>query len=147
MRIFEANGVITPESDKKNIKYIFEVPENAGSLTVKYSYNPKTVEDKADALGIVNKALSKYGASQINPENMLPVNNLITLSFDENGKYRGACHRQSNEQTIVIAEENSTHGVFNRKIEAGEWCIVLNVHFVGCNVNYNITVDDEEVCE
>ena len=29
------------ENDKKNVTYTFEVPENAGSLTVKFSYYPK----------------------------------------------------------------------------------------------------------
>lgn len=147
MRIFEASGVITPAEDKKNITYIFEVPENTEKLIINYSYNPKTVESRADALRLINSGLSKYNALHINPELELPVKNLITLSFDENGKYRGACHRQPNEQTVVIASENSTPGVINRPLESGEFSIMLNCHFVGCDVNYTITVDDEEVEE
>lgn len=144
MLIFSKSGVITPANDKTNISHSFSVPSGVKKLVVKYSYNPKTVDDKADALGIVNKALSKYSASFLNPEKMLPVKNLTTLSFDENGKYRGACHRQPNEQTVVIAENNSTPGVFNRAVEEGEWNIVLNVHYVGCDVNYEIEIEGED---
>lgn len=144
MQIFSKSGVITPANDKTNIKLSFSVPAGVKKLVVKYRYNPKMVEDRADALSIVNKGLSKYGASFINPENVLPVKNLVTLSFDENGKYRGACHRHPNEQTVIIAESNSTPGIFNRPVENGEWDIVLNVHYVGCDVNYEIEIDGED---
>lgn len=141
MTIFSTTGIVSPEKDKTNITHSFKVPEGVNKIVVKYSYNPKTVENRADALNIVNKGLSKYGASFVDPQSVLPVKNLITLSFDENGKYRGACHRQPNEQTVVIANENSTPGIFNREIEEGEWNIVLNVHYVGCDVNYCIEIE------
>lgn len=144
MVIFSNKGVITPAKSKTNVVLNFSVPQNVKRLVVKYCYNPKLVEDKSEALDIVNKALSRYNASFIDPEKELPVKNLITLSFDENGKYRGACHRQPNEQTVVIAESNSTVGIINRKVEAGEWDVVLNVHYAGCNVNYEIEIEGED---
>lgn len=143
MKLFSAQGVATVQESKTNIKYTFDVPEGIKRLTVKYSYNPKTVEDRAAALNIINAGLKQYKAEGINPEAQLPVKNLLTLSFDENGRYRGACHRQANEQAIVIAESNSTAGIFNREIEAGEWSICLNAHYIGCDVRYEIEVEGE----
>lgn len=143
MIIFQKAGAISPAQSKTNIKFNFNVPDGIKTLVVRYGYNPKTVEDRAEALGLINKGLSSYGASFIDPETMLPVKNLVTLSFDENGRYRGACHRQANEQTVYITSANSTAGIINREVEAGEWDVVLNVHYVGCDVNYEITVEGE----
>lgn len=143
MIIFQNAGVISPAQSKTNIRLDFNVPDGIKTLIVRYAYNPKAVEDRADALGLINNALSTYGAGFIDPETMLPVKNLVTLSFDENGEYRGACHRQANEQTVYISSANSTAGIINREVKAGEWDAVLNVHYVGCDVNYEITVEGE----
>ena len=144
MLIFTEKGLVKPSDDKSNIVLEFNVPEDIKTLIVKYKYNPKTVENRAEAMSIVNKGLNKYNASFINPESMLPINNLITLSFDENGKYRGACHRQPNNQTIVISNENSTPGIVNKRLEAGKWAVVLNVHYVACRVDYEIEIEGEK---
>lgn len=73
----------------------------------------------------------------------MPVNNLVTLSFDENGRYRGACHRQPNEQTVVISEKGSTPGIVNGSVEAGDWDVMLNIHYIGCTVQYSILITGE----
>jgi hypothetical protein len=143
MVIFSKEGKISNQQDKTNIKLNFNVPQGIECLTVKYSYNPKTVDDTAIANKIISEGIKKYNINFANVEAFLPVKNLVTLSFDENGSYRGACHRQPNEQTIKIAEKNSTAGIINRKIEAGEWDVVLNVHFAGCTINYSIEIEGE----
>lgn len=144
MLIFEKKGIITALENKTNIFHQFIVPENISKIKVYYTYSPKNVEDDINARLILNEAVKKYNAEILNPATFLPVKNLVTLSFDECGNYRGACHRQANEQTIIISENNSTPGIINRKIEAGKWNIVLNVHFAGCNINYMLQVYGEE---
>lgn len=143
MTIFKKAGKITPADDKTNIKLDFHVPDGISKLTVKYSYSPKTIEDKNLADLAVATGMEKYGVHFANPDEFKPVKNLVTLSFDEKGKYRGACHRQPNDQTVIIGETDSTPGVFNRKIMPGNWDIVLNVHFAGCEIEYNIEIDGE----
>lgn len=143
MIVFSTKGKITPEDDKTNIKHTFTVSEGTKSLTVKYSYTPKIVEDKTLATLAVTNAMEKYDVKSLNSEAFFPVKNLVTLSFDECGKYRGACHRQPNEQTITIAAQNSTPGIFNREIQSGEWDVVLNIHFAGCDIEYEIEIDAE----
>jgi hypothetical protein len=143
MLIFSTDGKLTPNDDKTNIKIPFTVPSGTNSLVVKYSYSPKTVEDKTLAMKAVAGAMEKYRVNFADAQAFFPVNNLVTLSFDECGKYRGACHRQPNEQTVVIAPSNSTPGIFNRELSAGEWCVVLNAHFIGCDIDYSISIEGE----
>ncbi len=143
MNLYSQSGIITTAMDKTNVELKFQVPQGIKSLTVKYSYNPKVVDDKELAYSAVVNSMKKYDVGFANPEAFMPVKNLVTLSFDECGEYRGACHRQPNEQVIFISDKNSTPGILNRSIRSGEWKIVLNVHFVGCDVNYNIEVEGE----
>lgn len=144
MQLLKISGIINECDDKTNISHSFSVPENTKKITVNYSYSPKTVENKTLAEQEIAQAMKKYNIRFADPASFLPVKNLVTLSFDENNQYRGACHRQPNEQTIVISETNSTPGIINRKIQSGQWKIVLNVHFAGCEIKYNLEIKGEE---
>lgn len=143
MIIFSKQGRITEQDDKTNISFDFTVPDGIKKLTVKYSYSPKEVEDRISANRAIVSGMKKYGVSFADPEAFMPVKNLVTLSFDENGGYRGACHRQPNKQTVIISESGSTPGILNRPIKAGNWDIMLNVHFAGCDIDYSIEIDGE----
>lgn len=144
MIIFNKKGRITPADDKTNIRLNFTVPDGATKLIVKYHYSPKDVEDEKTACQLIYDGMKKYNMDVANVTSFMPVHNLVTLSFDECGVYRGACHRQPNDQTVIIANENSTPGIFNRPVKAGEWDVVLNVHFAGCDIDYTISVEVEE---
>lgn len=144
MLIFSTKGKVTTANDKKNLIHRFDVPENIKSLTIKYSYSPKTIENREKAVSLVRGCFEKYDERLIGkPADYLPVKNLITLSLDENGRYRGAAHRQSNDQTHIISENFASPGFIKGKINSGEWDIMLNVHFIGCDADYNITVEGE----
>lgn len=142
MLILLKEGVITPKQDKTNITLPFSVSKGTEKLIIKYEYNPKIIEDEALSGKYLENGRKKYN-TDFNFDDFKEVKNLITLSFDECGKYRGACHRQPNTQKIIIAESGSTYGVENRKLEPGEWDVMLNCHFVGCDVNYKIEVEGE----
>lgn len=142
MLIFSKQGKITPEQDKTNIVFTFDVPFGTKKLTVNYSYAPKLVENEELAVSYLENGRKKYDVD-FDLELFKPVKNHITLSFDECGNYRGACHRQPNEMTVYIAEENSTPGIENRKIMSGQWDVMLNVHFIGCDVEYKIEIEGE----
>lgn len=143
MRIFSQSGVIMPQQDKTNIAFNFNVPEGVKRLKIEYSYSPKEISDRSTANSLIVSAMKKYDIGFANPEAFLPVKNLITPSFNECGEYRGACHRQANCQTIIISNSDSTPGIINRPVKAGNWDIVLNIHFVGCPVNYSVEIDGE----
>lgn len=142
MQIFSTKGKITVDNDKTNLIHRFDVPSGVKVMTVKYSYLPKTLESREKAVAIVKDCFEKYGETLVGkPAEYLPVKNLITISIDENGKYRGAAHRQANEQTHILSEEKASPGFVKGKISEGEWDIVLNVHSVSCDVDYNISVE------
>ena len=144
MKVLSVKGKITEKDSKTNISHKFRVSENAKRLVVHFSYNPKNVENTALAMKHIETGLKKYKEKSNNPDEFLPINNLLTLSFDENGKYRGACHRHPNEQIIIISAENSTPGIINKKLEGGEWNAVLNIHFAGCEIEYSIEIEEEQ---
>lgn len=148
MLIFGTKGKITVDKNKTNIAHYFDVPENIGTLTVNFRYFPKTIEDEKAALYEIKNCLEKYGANCENTDEkrlkeFLPVKNLVTISIDENGKYRGAAHRQNNEQRHILSSDFASPGFVKGKIESGKWDIVLNVHSVSCTVDYEITVSGE----
>ncbi len=145
MVVFETNGQITSKDDKSNIVIPFTVNNNFNSLTIDFSYSPKNLEDKEKLTDIIKNALEKYSNGYYcgHPEQYIKYStNLVTLSLDENGKFRGAAHRSSNKQHIVIGED-STKGFLDRKIESGNWDIVLSVHLALCNIDYKIVVNGE----
>ncbi|MBR7060689.1 MAG: hypothetical protein IKI34_03035 [Eubacterium sp.] len=144
MKILSYKGKVNENQSKTNISHNFSVSDNAKGLIVSFSYSPKDVEEKT-ALKLIEDGLKKYEEKCDNPSDFLPIRNLLTLSFDENGKYRGACHRHPNEQIIRISSENSTPGIINKEVESGEWNAVLNVHFAGCEIEYSIEIEEEKI--
>lgn len=143
MIILNTSGKIATSQDKTNISIPFFVEKGVEKIIVEYSYNPKTVDD-ALANEQVADCLTKYSIDGHSVEEFLPVKNLVTLSFDDADSYRGACHRHANTQTVVIAQKDSTPGIINAPIKSGEWIVMLNVHYVGCEVEYNILITGVE---
>ena len=144
MLIFSTKGKIIPDNDKTNLIHRFDVPGNVKSLTIKYSYFPKTLENREKAVSLVRSCFEKYDEQLVGkPADYLPVKNLITLSIDENGKYRGCAHRQDNEQVHILSRDSASPGFIKGEINEGEWDIVLNVHSISCDVEYTITVEGE----
>lgn len=144
MLIFEKSGRISPAQDKTNIPLEFTVPKGIDKLIIEYSYFPKKVYD-ANARELLEKSIEKYlgeGSGAV-PEDFMPVNNLITLSLDENGCYRGAAHRQARIQRHEIGEDFASPGFLKGKISAGIWRVVLNVHCCVCDVSYMIRITGE----
>lgn len=143
MIILNTSGKIATSQDKTNISIPFFVEKGVKKIIVEYSYSPKTVDEALAKVQIAD-CLKKYGIDGHSVDEFLPVKNLVTLSFDDTNGYRGACHRHANTQTIVIAQNDSTPGIVNAPITSGEWVVMLNVHSVGCEVEYNISITGVE---
>ncbi len=144
MLIFSTKGKITTDNDKTNLIHRFDVPNGVKSLTIKYSYSPKTLENREKAAAVVRSCFEKYDEQLVGrPADYFPVKNLITLSADENGSYRGCAHRQANEQMHILSEEYASPGFIRGRINEGEWDIVLNVHSISCDVEYTVIVEGD----
>lgn len=145
MNLLKTKGKVTLLNNKTNLIHRFDVPENIKAMKIKYSYTPKLFENREKAAQEVKNCFEKYDeplTSRVS--DYLPVKNLITLSVDSNGTYIGAAHRQDNVQEHTISSEYSSPGFIKTKIAAGEWDIMLNVHYVGCDVDYLIEVEGVE---
>ena len=147
MVIFEKAGKVLPEQDKTNIPLEFTVPEGIEKLIIDYEYSPKTWEDRGKAEKLLAESIEKYLGDEYRaePQDFMPVKNLITLSLDDNGEYRGAAHRQADKQHHEISKEFASSGFIKGEIHSGKWQVVLNVHCCACNVNYQIKVAGEEL--
>lgn len=143
MILFEKAGTVTPQQDKTNIFFDFNVPDNIEKLIIDYSYSPKTVEDKQTAINLVKEKMKQYNAGGT-AEDYLPVKNLITLSLNDEKGYRGAAHRQADIQHHEISEKRADAGFIKGRINSGKWQIALNVHCCACKVDYNIKITGEE---
>lgn len=139
MILLEKTGIVTPKDDKTNIFFDFTVPSGIKKIVIDYNYRPKTVENKAEALALIEKKMKQYGADGA-AEDYLPVKNLITLSLNDENGYRGAAHRQADIQHHEISENYAAAGFIKGKIESGKWQIALNVHCCACDVHYNLKI-------
>lgn len=144
MLLLEKIGRITPKQDKTNIPIEFSVEKGTEKFVIEYLYFPKKCSD-GDAREMLVNSIEKYLGKDCGavPEDFMPVNNLITLSLDGNGVYRGAAHRQANEQRHEIGEDYASPGFLKGKIDAGSWQVVLNVHCCACPVSYKIKITGE----
>lgn len=147
MVIFEKAGRVLPEQDKTNIPLEFTVPEGIEKLIIDYEYAPKILEDGEKAKKLLAESIEKYLGDEYEaePQDFMPVKNLITLSLDDNGEYRGAAHRQADKQHHEISKEFASVGFIKGEIHSGKWQVVLNVHCCACDVNYQIKVAGEEL--
>ena len=145
MIIFETAGKVLPEQDKTNIPLEFTVPEGIEKMIIDYEYSPKILENEEKAEKLLAKSIEKYLGDEYKAEplDFMPVKNLITLSLDDNGEYRGAVHRQADKQHHEISEEFASPGFIKGEIHSGKWLVVLNVHCCACEVNYEIKVAGE----
>lgn len=139
MILLEKTGIVTPKDDKTNIFFDFDVPYGVEKIIIDYNYSPKTVENKAEVLALIEKKMNLYGAGGA-AEDYLPVKNLITLSLNDENGYRGAAHRQADSQHHEIGENYAAAGFIKGKIENGTWQIAMNVHCCACNVHYNLKI-------
>ena len=145
MIIFEKAGRVLPEQDKTNIPLEFTVPAGIEKLTIDYEYSPKTLEDGERAEKLLAESIAKYLGDEYKaePQDFMPVKNLITLSLNDNGAYRGAAHRQADKQHHEISRAFASAGFEKGEINPGKWQIVLNVHCCACEVDYKIKVAGE----
>lgn len=146
MIIFEKTGKVTPDLDKTNIPLEFTVPEGVEKLIIDYEYSPKIFDDEEKAEKLLEESIEKYLGDEYEakPQDFMPVKNLITLSLDDNGVYRGAAHRQADKQHHEISRDFASVGFIKGEIHGGKWQVVLNVHCCACDVDYKIKVSGED---
>lgn len=129
---------LTPKDSKTNLVFPFKVPSGTQKLVFDFSYAPKELEDTDEALALARQALRQYAPPPWDddnraPEDYLPVVNLVTLSLDGPGGYRGCAHRHDPVQHHEVTGQNASLGLYAGAIEPGTWRVVINCHCVVSN--------------
>lgn len=123
---------VLPEHEKHNLVIPFTLPEAVQSMTITFSYAPKTLDGGEQARQKIEACLL-HAAGETRAQypdwtHYLPLKNLITLSLDAPDGYRGCAHRQAQQQTHVLTETTASPGFLPGALSKGAWQIVLNVH-------------------
>lgn len=142
---------IREEYNNKHITHIVNLEKDYNKIIVEFKYNPLTLEDKTKAKNIIINALGKYREKEeltreINRwEKYLDLSNLLTLSFDDENGFRGCTHRKNNNETIVVAEKESSPGIISGIVNRGEFKITVSIHALVTDIcNYSLCVYGEE---
>ena len=142
MILKEKQICLCPKDEKSERIIPFDVPEGVCRLFITYSYAPKILEDKEKSYELIKENLVRDAGEDWDKytdyEEFMPLKNLVTLALcSADGSYRGAAHRQADNQHHEISEEFASPGFVKSKILAGQWSLRLHVHAL---------VTDECIC-
>jgi hypothetical protein len=145
-------GQLTPICSKTHITYSFKIPENCRKLNAHFEYEPKALEDQDIAKKLILEGFEKYVEPRLFPyyqdkwESYSPLNNLITLSFDDPHQFRGSGHRHNPNQQYVLSEHEVSPGLVKGPIYSGVWKITVSVHCIvteTCNYKLHVWEGEE----
>lgn len=133
--LLSTEGVLTPESNRTHIHFGFRVSEPIERLHVELRYQPKTLDDKNQAVRLLETNMPRYLEHQraFDLEHFtlaLPLKNLLTVSLDDPYQFRGMAHRQPSRQELYISETDATPGFIFGPLPVGDWRSTLSVHAV-----------------
>ena len=134
------------KDEKTNISFPFLIDEDAKSLKISFSYDPKILEDDERANMLIenniNKDAGEFAHEYSDWDEFKPLKNLITVSVDDPDTYRGCAHRQDKDQIHIIREDFASRGFHKGAIHKGQWNVVLNLHgIVTEKVNCKLSVE------
>lgn len=149
--LFSAEGVVTPSCSKSHITYTLHLHHPVDELYIDFDYEPKTLEDEEKAKALIEQGLQSY----ILPEHLesysnnwrsyLPLQNLLTLSFDDENGFRGAGHRHDPVQRLMIAEGEASPGLIPGQIPRGQLRVTISLHcVVSDQVRYRLRIEEGE---
>lgn len=145
--LFEIDSTITPSSSKNQIIHTMYLPKVSKKICVEFSYDPKLLEDRDKSRGIIQEALSRYVLEEElqykreHWEENYPLQNLITLSFDDAEGFRGAAHRHNPRQQLILSEDFASPGLTPGIVPEGIFKVTVSVHaLVTEKCSYSIKV-------
>jgi hypothetical protein len=134
--LLRTDGTVTPSCSKCHISYTIHLHQECRELHVEFAYSPKLLEDEARAEALIQDALPQFileehlGSYKEHYKDFLPLQNLLTLSFDDERGFRGAGHRHDPEQHMIIAADKASPGLIQGVFPQGQLRIMINVHCV-----------------
>ncbi len=146
-QLLQVKGTVTPQCSKSHITYTFNLKGESRRLKTSFSYEPKSLEHIPSAQKIICRELKHYIQEEDlqqylnNWKVFLPLNNLITLSFDDSACFRGCAHRHDHDQLLIISESMASPGLVPGRIPSGLFKITLSIHAIVTDIcNYSLQV-------
>jgi hypothetical protein len=145
--LLQTQGIVTPSCSKCHITYTIHLHHDCRELHVEFSYDPKKLEDEAQAKALIEDALPKYileeqlESSLAHWRDYMPMQNHLTLSFDDENGFRGAGHRHDQRQHMIISVDEASPGLIPGIFPRGQLKIMINVHCVvseHCSYHLNV---------
>lgn len=141
--LLSVSGILVPGDSRTHRSYPFRPSGDGSALRIRFSYEPKYLDDPEKAEGIAAAARRRYG---LGPEEPLEgrIANLVTLSVDDGAGFRGCAHRGAPEQVIRIGPEGATEGFAPGPIVPGDWSVVLSAHSIATGTcSFRLSVEEE----
>jgi len=134
--LLNAEGIVTPAASKSHITYTVHLQRDCRELHVEFAYEPKKLEDEAQSKALIEEGLRQYieaehlQAYAENWRSYLPLQNLLTLSLDDETGFRGAGHRHDPVQHLVVDADKASPGLIPGVFPRGQLRITISLHCV-----------------
>ncbi len=126
-----------PEDSRKNFTYFFTLDREYSRLKIDFSYSPKELRDELASERYIRETLRRDTPEELEKPDFdwrdyLYLKNLLTLSADFEGIYRGCHHCHPAVQQISLGTDFATtsEGFYPGPVGPGKWRIVLSAHAV-----------------
>ncbi len=160
VQLFDIHEILTPADHRTHRRYSFQVPPDSSRLELSVRYAPKRLSAhessalaetalarQAAALATrVGDAMAEQWSADYDPvARRARVSNLLTISLDDaDGHYRGAGHRQSNDQHLVIGPDTASPGLVVGALPPGGWTLTVSAHALAsdqCELSIQIAAE------
>jgi hypothetical protein len=159
-QLLDVRETLTPADHQTHRRYVFQVPPGCEALQIDVRYAPKFVSD-LESLALAEGAVQRQAAALVprvgaslakqwaanltRRAESVHVSNLLTISLDDaSGAYRGAGHRQSDNQQLFVSEEAASPGLEPGPMPPGTWSLTMSAHtLVSDQVDVSIQIGAE----
>ncbi|OXM87623.1 hypothetical protein [Paenibacillus rigui] len=134
--LLTAEGTVTPSGSKSHITYTLHLHQDCHDLHVEFEYAPKKLEDEAESKRLIEAGLHQFNAGDNvraytdNWKAYLPLQNLLTISLDDETGFRGAAHRHDPVQHLVAGPDNASPGLIPGSFPRGQLRITISLHCI-----------------
>ncbi|TDF92307.1 hypothetical protein [Paenibacillus piri] len=136
MTLLQAEGAVTPSCSKSHITYTLHLHRDCRELHVEFAYEPKRLDDEAKSEALIRDALKRFVPAEQdrspadNWKDYMPLQNLLTLSIDDETGFRGAGHRHDPVQHLTVTPEQASPGLVPGIFPRGQLRIMISIHCV-----------------
>jgi hypothetical protein len=156
--LLDVREILTPADHQTHRQYPFSVPAQCARLDLHVRYSPKFISaeesrqlvdravarQRTELRERVGQARSDRWASDFEGAD-LRIPNLLTVSLDDAaGAYRGAGHRHTADQRLVLGQASASPGLYAGPLPPGDWTLTLTAHtLVSAQCEVEIQIGEE----